>query len=293
MFRYAVSNWIFGDEPLEKAYSRLQDTGFEGIELVGEPERYNSDQVNKLNALYGISVVSVLSWCLWPMEERDLAHYDPGMRKKAVAYICRNIDLARSVGASIVVVIPGPAGRTAPHGSPGSPEEWQAAAAGEWRWAVDSVRAAARYAYEKGIIIAVEPINRFESFLLNSAAQGARFIEEVGLPNVRLHLDTFHMNIEDACITAAVKENAARLVNMHLSDSNRCAVGRGHFNFRELLRSLMQIQYKGALVLEPLPPHPNPFIAGKLEQFCSCWDQDLEDSIKYLRSLEEEVRADD
>ena len=291
MFRYAVSNWIFGDEPLEKTYSRLRKTGFDAIELVGEPERYNPDQIIRLNSKYKLSVVSILAWCLWPMEERDLAHCNDGMREKAVNYICRNIDLAGAVGASIVVVIPGPAGRTVPHGSSGGPKEWQAAAAGEWKRAVDSVRAAACYAQDKGITLAVEPINRFESFLLNSAAQGARFIEEVGLSNVKLHLDTFHMNIEEACITAAVKENAARLVNMHLSDSNRCAIGRGHFNFRELFKALTQIQYMGALVLEPLPPHPNPFIACKLEQFRSRWDQDLEESMNYLRSLEEEVRA--
>ena len=289
MFKYAVSNWIFDGEPLEMTYQRLRGAGFDGIELAGEPDRYNPDLVNRLSVDYGLSVVAVLSWCLWPMEDRDLAHYDPEMRRKAVDYICRNADFACAVGAPIVVVIPGPAGRTAPHGVTGDPEQWQAAAADEWNRAVDSVRAAAGYAQEKGIIIAVEPINRFESFLVNSADQGAKFIKAVGLPNVKLHLDTFHMNIEDSCISSALTKHKDLLVNMHLSDSNRCAIGRGHFDFRSLLETLNRIQYKGVLVLEPLPVHPNPFIAGKLEQYRARWDQDLLDSITYLRNLEEEI----
>lgn len=289
MSRYAVSSWIFMDDKLEIAYQKLCAAGFNGIELAGEPDRYNPDLVNRLNASYGISVVSVLSWCLWPMEDRDLAHYDPEMRGKAVDYICRNVDMACAVGAPIVVVIPGPAGRTAPHGATGDPEQWQAAAADEWHRAVDSVCAVAGYAQKKGVIIAVEPINRFESFLINSADQGAKFIKQVGLPNVKLHLDTFHMNIEDSCISSAITSHADLLVNMHLSDSNRCAIGRGHFDFRSLLENLKRIQYKGALVLEPLPAHPNPFIAGKLAQYRACWDQDLLDSITYLRNLEEEI----
>lgn len=289
MFRYAVSNWIYHGEPLEITCSRLQRAGFHGIELVGEPDRYDPDRVIKMSTKFELSVVSVLSWCLWPMEDRDLAHKNPAMRKKAVEYICRNIDLATAAGAPVVVVIPCPAGRTEPHGSPVSPEKWQSAAADDWKRAVESVNIAARYALEKEVIVAVEPINRFESFLLNGAAQGARFIKEVGLPNVKLHLDTFHMNIEDPCITSAVKENAGLLVNMHLSDSNRRAIGKGHFDFRGLLHSLKQINYQGALVLEPLPAHPNPFIAGRLDQYRSGWDQDLEDSLQHLRALESEI----
>ncbi|HSW35773.1 MAG TPA: sugar phosphate isomerase/epimerase family protein [Candidatus Limnocylindrales bacterium] len=289
MFKYAVSNWIYGDEKLDDTYKRLNQAGYHGIELVGEPERYDPAEIIKLNSVYDVAVISVLSWCLWPPEDRDLAHINDGMRRKAVDYVCKNVDLAEAVGASMVVVIPAPSGRPVPHRAPAEAGEWQLAAREEWNLAVDSVQRIAHYAQNKNIIIAVEPINRFETFLLNSTAQGLQFIEEVGLPNVRLHLDTFHMNIEDADMSKAVEKAGPLLVNMHLSDSNRCAVGRGHINFKALIEALVKIEYQGAFVLEPLPLHPNPFVAGKLPEFRSLWERDLAESIVILRDLEQQV----
>lgn len=290
MFKYAVSNWIYDNEDIEDTCGRLQRAGFDGIELVGEPERHDPAKIAAAVSGHGLRVVSVLSWCIWPLEGRDLAHADPAERSRAVSYVCHNVDLAAAVGAPVVVVIPAPSGRTAPHRAEGPADQWQEAAAEEWRWAVESVREAASHAAKKGITIAVEPINRFETFIVNSAAQGISFMEDVGMPNVKLHLDTFHMNIEDADIEGAIEMAAGHLVSMHLSDSNRCAIGRGHFDFAGLLASLVKTGFQGPLVLEPLPPHPNPFVANRLPVFRAAWEDDLIDSIGLLRRLEQEAR---
>lgn len=291
MFKYAVSNWIYGDEELEQTYSRLRRLGFDALELVGEPERYRPEMVRKLNGEYGLSVSSVLCWSIWPLAERDLAHPDPRMRQAAVSYVCRNVDLAAAVGAPVVVVIPAPSGRTAPHGAPSADNAgaWQRMAGEEWERAVESVRRVSPYAAGKGVTIAIEPINRFESFLLNSAAQGLRFIDAVGSPAVKLHLDTFHMNIEEPDMVAAILQASSVLVNMHVSDSNRCAVGRGHIDFRSIVAALVKVGYRGALVLEPLPPHPHPFVAIKLERFQATRDEEAAESIRILRELERQA----
>lgn len=289
MFRYAVSNWIYDGEELADTYARLRRLGFDGVELVGEPERYSPENIRRLNQEYGLAVVSVLSWCLWPLEERDLAHPDTRKRRAAVSYIRDNVDLAAAAGAPVVVVIPAPSGRPAPHGNPGDARRWQKAAEEEWERAVESVREAARYAQEKGITLAVEPINRFESFLVNSAAQGLQFIRAVALPNVKLHLDTFHMNIEDADPVGAVERAGTDLVSMHLSDSNRRAVGCGHFDFGRLLRALKNTGFKGPLILEPVPAHPNPSVANKLEEYRSRWEADARDSLRTLKELEKNI----
>lgn len=285
-FKYAVSNWIYGGEDLELTYRRLHRAGFDGVELVGEPDRHDPERVLALNRQYGLKVTSVLSWCLWPIASRDLAHPDREMRRQAVEYIARNVDLAVAVGAPIVVVIPGPAGRPAPHGAGEDAPAWQRLAHEEWQLAVDSVRTAADYARERGVLLAVEPINRFESYLVNSAVHGVAFINAVGQDNVKLHLDTFHMHIEDPDIGEAIRLAGPLLVNMHLSDSNRQAIGRGHFDFRGLLRALRTIDYSGYLVLEPLPAHPNPFVGNRLEEHRARWDDDAADSIACLRGLE-------
>ncbi len=285
-FKYAVSNWIYGGEDLELTYRRLSRAGFDGVELVGEPDCLDPERVLALNREYGLKVASVLSWCLWPIASRDLAHPDPGLRGQAVEYIARNVDLASAVGAPMVVVIPAPAGRPAPHGAGDDASAWQRLAQTEWQQAADSVRKAADYAAKRGVLIAVEPINRFESYLVNSAAQGVAFVRAVDRENVKLHLDTFHMHIEDPDIQDAIRLAGPLLVNMHLSDSNRQAIGRGHFDFRGLLRALSAIDYAGYLVLEPLPAHPNPFIGGRLEEHRARRDDDVTDSIAFLRGLE-------
>lgn len=286
MFTYAVSNWIYGDQDLEKTYKRLQRFGFNAVELVGEPERYQPKRIKEFQQIYGIKVCSILSWCLWPMEDRDLAHVNDEMRRRAIAYIRRNVDLAAAIGAPIVVVIPAPSGRSAPHQAPTRAADWQKAAGEEWVRAVDSVRQVTHYAQSSGITIAVEPINRFETFLVNNADQGLKFIEHVDMPNVKLHLDTFHMNIEDAAMGAAVQKAGSKLVSMHLSDSNRCAIGRGHTDFKEVIGSLLNIGFNGPLILEPLPLHPNPFVAGKLPEYQAAWDLEIEESINKLRDIE-------
>ncbi len=291
MFKYAVSNWIYGDEPLEETCRRLDREGYAGIELVGEPDRYDPLTVKQLTARHGLEVTSVLSWCIWPMEDRDLAHADPAIRRKAVQYICENIDLAAAVNAPLVIVIPAPSGRAEPHGTHDDAVSWQKAAAREWDFSVEAVKESARYAAQKDITIAVEPINRFETFLVNSTVQGIKFIEQAGEQNIKLHLDTFHMNIEESSTAGAIEKAAGRLVSMHLSDNNRRAVGKGQFDFGQLLTSLRAINFQGPLILEPLPPHPNPFVAGELPEFKSYRDSDLHDSINFLRLTEEAIQG--
>jgi D-psicose/D-tagatose/L-ribulose 3-epimerase len=232
--KYSISNWIYGDEPLRVTFHRLQKYGYDGVELVGEPQRYDIEEVNGLCQEFGLSILSVLGWSIWPLE-RDLAHPDPQMRQKALKYAAECVDLAVAVGAPLVVVIPASAGRTSPIGQPVSEKAWKEAVAREWDYAVESVRSAAVYAEEMGVLVAVEPINRYESYLVNNVDQGLRFVQEVGSEVVKLHLDTFHMNIEDKDLAEAVRKAGSLLINMHVSDSNRGAVGHGHTDFKAVI----------------------------------------------------------
>ncbi|HAL62403.1 MAG TPA: hypothetical protein DCP08_08370 [Chloroflexi bacterium] len=283
--KYSISNWIYGDEPLRKTFERLQKYGYDGLELVGEPQRYDIQEVRELCQEFGLSVLSVLGWAIWPLE-RDLAHPDPQMRQKALNYAAECVDLAIAVGAPLVVVIPASAGRTSPIGQPDSEKAWKEAVAREWGYAVESVRKAAAYAEQKSLLLAIEPINRYESFLVNSTAQGLRFIREVNSPAVRLHLDTFHMNIEDRDPAVAIREAGSLLVNMHVSDSQRGPVGHGHTDFAAIMKALKEIGYQGALTMEPLPPEPNALLSVRMEGYKSLRDTYAEECITRLRAYE-------
>ena len=141
--KYSISNWIYGNETLRITFERLQKYGYDGVELVGEPQRYDVQEVKELCQESGLSVLSVLGWSIWPLE-RDLAHPDHNMRQKALKYASECVDLAVAVGAPLVVAIPASAGRTSPIGQPQNGKAWKEAVAREWGYAVESVKAAAR-----------------------------------------------------------------------------------------------------------------------------------------------------
>ncbi|MDX1601084.1 MAG: sugar phosphate isomerase/epimerase family protein, partial [Anaerolineales bacterium] len=277
---------IYADEPLEETFHRLARFGYQGVELKGEPEQYDAGRVRSLAEQYELEITSVLGWALASIPGRDLASPNAASREQAVEYASRCVDLAAAVGAPIVVVIPAAAGRTAPAGGPHDPRSWREGYSSEWGHAVDSVKQAAAYAREYDITLALEPINRYETFLVKNVEEGLRFIEEVGAGNLKLHLDTFHMNLEEPNPARAVRKAGDSLVNMHLSDSNRQAPGKGHFDFESLFAALQAIEYRGALALEPVPPGSDPILATQMPEHEPLRDQYAAEGIRYLKALE-------
>ncbi len=285
--RYAISNWIYPGESLRETFARLARYGYDGVELVGEPDRISPEEVCTLSKEYNLPVVSVLTWCIWGIPGRDMASPDEEERQAARIYGRRCVDLAAAIGAPIVVVLPAPAGRTAPVGKPQDEKTWKEAWDQEWALAVESLKGLAAYAQQQGITLALEPINRYETHLVSTTEQALQMLEAVGADNLKIHLDTFHMNIEEADMTAAIRRAGDLLVNMHISDSNRMPPGRGHTDFGALLRALREINYTGALVLEPVPPGPDPLLAVTFSENIALRDAYAEESIRYLRGLEE------
>ncbi|HAL62404.1 MAG TPA: sugar phosphate isomerase/epimerase [Chloroflexi bacterium] len=287
--KYSISNWIYGDEPLRKTFERLKRYGYDGVELMGEPRLYRVAEIRGLCREFGLQVLSIAGMYPWPTEERDLANPDPEVRERAVKYLRECVDFALDVGAPLIIVVPSAVAKTSPVGRFESEEEWVAAAEREWNYALESVSTAAAYAEQEGVLLAVEPINRYETFLINNVDQGLRFVSEVGSRAVKLHLDTFHMNIEERDPAEAIHKAGELLVNVHIADSNRQAVGYGHTDFEAIMRALKDIDYQGALALEPLPPVPDPYIAARLMRYQHLRDLYAEECIARLRQYEKEI----
>ena len=287
--KFAISNWIYGEEPVETTFARLQRYGYDGIELMGEPKVYDPEDIRRLCDAHGLQVLSLAGMYPWPTEERDLANPDSEVRERAVAYLRDCVDFADAVSCRLIIVVPSSVAKPSPVGDFETEEEWVAAAEEEWEYAVDSVKQAAAYAQERGVLLAVEPINRYETFLVNTCEQGLRFVGEVDSPAVGLHLDTFHMNIEEPDPAEAIRRAGDTLMNMHIADSSREAVGRGHIDFRAIMQALHDIGYERTLALEPLPPVPNPYIAARLKRYEPLRDVYAQESITRLRALEAEV----
>lgn len=288
--KYAVSNWIYAGEPLEHTFDRLKQYGYEGLEIEGDLDRYDPNAVRALAHRYGLTVCSVAGMFPWP-GNRDLSHPDPNLRARAVEYVRQLVAFADAVGAEQVLIVPTAVPRRAPAAYTGDPETWWTLVAQEWHHGVESVRQAAEAAKARGIRLAVEPINRYETFLLTTAEQGLRFLREVGSEAVCLHLDTFHMNIEEADPAAAVRRVAQHLSSLHISDSHRGPAGDGHTDFRSLLRSLRDIEFRGWLILEPLPQVPDLGVAIGSSRCVALRDAYAERSIRWLRELETRLES--
>lgn len=121
----------------------------------------------------------------------------------------------------------------------------------DWKWSVEGVRTLAPAAGQYDINLGMEVLNRFESHILNTSEEGVQFVKEVGMDNVKVMLDTFHMNIEESSIGDAIRHAGKLLGHFHTGECNRMVPGKGRTPWREIGDALKEIEYDGAAVMEP------------------------------------------
>ncbi|NPV54982.1 MAG: sugar phosphate isomerase/epimerase [Firmicutes bacterium] len=272
-----VNNWIFGNCSLSEVAARVARIGFDGIELVGEPEIYRVDEVNKIMGDLGLRVQSICGMHPGPdpSDLRALCHPDAAERAKAVDYVKACVDLACGVGGRSVLVVPGLVGQPAYFVSR---EE-------DWRRAVEALASAAAYAEQAGILLTIEPINRYEVGVVYSIGDAIRMAKEINSPAIRTMGDTFHMQIEEGDGIPAAIRRAGRywLQHLHVADNTREAPGMGTMPWREILRSLMEIDYEGGISCEPLPRGASPYDARQGRIPAEKLDAELAYGLRFLR----------
>ena len=137
-----------------------------------------------------------------------------------------------------------------------------------WKNSVEAIAETAEIAKAAGVDLVLEVVNRFESNLLNTTAQGLKFLDETGRDDVRLHLDTFHMNIEEANHAAAIRLAGDKLGYFHIGESNRGYLGDGTINFDEVFDALLDIDYQRDIVFESFSA---AVVDESLTRACAIW----------------------
>ncbi len=122
--------------------------------------------------------------------------------------------------------------------------------ADEWNWCKETLTSVAEFARGAGVTLVVEYLNRFECYMLTSAADTARFVNECNHPNLRMMYDTFHANIEEKDLAAAIKVCAPLTVHVHISENDRSTPGEGHVDWDTTFKTLKEVKYDGWLVVE-------------------------------------------
>jgi D-psicose/D-tagatose/L-ribulose 3-epimerase len=281
--KIAMIHWM-REEPLATTVERLSRCGYDGLEINGSPERYEAAEVRELLDRHGIALWGAVT--LMEHGGRDMLHPDPYVRQGTQAYLEDTVDLISGSGGEVLCCVPSTIGKVAPLAEEES----------EWRWAVEGLQRLGAYAGERGVRIALEPITRFETYFLNRCEQALRLADDVGLPNVGICLDTYHMNMEEPDLLEAVRFAGDRLFDFHVADSDRMPAGMGSLDWREILATLDEVGYEGSLTVEVEPPRDRtplarvPVIDGEFE--ANYYEEVVRQTATHLRSLTPEREAE-
>jgi len=237
---------------VKRAFALVAAHGFGGVEVaVRDPALVSAGSMKKLAADHGLSIAAIGTGQAWVEEGLSLTGADTAKRMRAMERMKRQLDLGAELGARVIVgLIRGTAGR----------REDVPSALGRLADALAELGAYAQEAGSPGLLL--EPINRYETRLLNSVAEAVAFLDRTD-PSIMILADTFHMNIEDRDLAGSLGLAGGRLGHVHFADSNRRAPGQGHIAFTPVLRALSAMNYEGWLSAEILP-EPTPEDAVRL-----------------------------
>lgn len=216
---------------------KVRDLGFDYIEIplmrldLFDPEavkeRLDGFEVTTSNVLLG--------------EERDVTSSDPEVRRRATDYLKECVRASADAGAKMFSGV-----IYSQYLKPASKMPSEA----EWEYSADAMREVAQYAADRGMRIAFEPVTRYESYLLNTADQAKKLVEMVDEPNVFIHLDSYHMNVEEKDLHEAVLTAGDRLGCFHMCENDRGIPGTGHIDWDGIFSGFRETGFDGYLGFE-------------------------------------------
>ncbi len=235
----STHNWMRA-EPIEVTLKRISRLGFESIEISGEPLQYPPSVCRPLLKQYNIRCWGAVTLTLG---NRNLAAKEPAQRAATVEYMKSVVTMIKELEGSEITIVPATVGKVVPDATPEL----------EWAWVVAGLQEIYEYTERCGIRIALEPLNRFETYFLNRADQALALAKAVG-PNCGVCLDVFHMNIEETDMLRAIRKVGKKLVDVHVAENNRLAPGMGSINWAAFVATLREVDYRGALTMEAVAP---------------------------------------
>ncbi|HTR81090.1 MAG TPA: sugar phosphate isomerase/epimerase [Bacteroidota bacterium] len=276
------SNWGFGIEPLTVSAKRLQKNGIKFIELHGNhygPDLgYKAGETEKVLKEHGIAVAGV---CGMFSADNDLSSNRALQRQAAVDYLKREIEFATHIGAGYILVVPGAVGR---------PVAYDAT---EFDRSVGTLRLLGDLFLSNNIKAAIEPIRSAEVSLVHTIADAKKYIAAVHHPGIAyINGDVYHMQSEESHIGEAIVEAGPQLLNLHMADSNRCALGEGAMDLDTIIMALYLIGFNSEghyVTPEPLGPGGDPYPAMHGKPDSVELDRMVEQTASYMREREEEL----
>lgn len=227
-------------------FDRVREMGFDGLELVLVGDIARNLPVKEMKEASERTGVQC-TFCASVSPADNVAGPDPKARQRGLDHLKWAVDTAAELGSDFIAGLPYAAWGYL-SGKPPTPDER--------RWSQDCVRELCHHAQGCGVKIAIEPVSRFECYLLATAQDALQYCYEVGEPNLGLHLDTFQMNIEEKNLAAAIRLTEDRLFHFHMCASDRGVPGEDHVPWPEVLGALKEIGYDRWVTIESFSPEP-------------------------------------
>jgi len=281
--QFGIHSLLFTETFLEKDLPLLEKfkaMGFDAVEIIPfDPDHFPARKVRAAAAELGLTINT--GYGMPP--EYNIISPDPKVRRAGIDFSKRLIDLSNEAGAKVFggVIYCGWGYLT---GRMRTEEEW--------KWAVEGYQEIASYAQATSdLILGIEPVNRFESHFINIAADAVKFIRDVGLPNVKVHLDTFHMIREEDDLVEAVRTADGLLGYVHACENQRGIPGRGQVPWVAFFRALKEVGYDGCVTIESFDPNME-----RIAKLCCIWrkladspEQLAGEGLAFLRRVYREV----
>jgi D-psicose/D-tagatose/L-ribulose 3-epimerase len=281
--QFGIHSMLFRETFVENDLPLLDSVkamGFDAVEVIPfDPDHFPAAQVKAAAANLGLSINTGYGM----PAEYNIISPDPAVRKAGVEFSKKLIDLSNEAGARVFggMIYCGWGYLTG-----------KMRTEDEWKWGVENYRQIACYAHENrpDLVLGIEPVNRFESHFINTAADAVRFIRDIGTPNVKVHLDTFHMIREEDDMVRAVEETGADIGYVHACENQRGIPGTGMVPWLEVFKALRKTGYDGCITIESF----NPDIES-VAKLCCIWrklaespEQLAVEGLKFLKSVYEE-----
>lgn len=266
-------------EAHEALFDHIRDWGFDGVELFVSPEEpSNVAAMRRMLERTGLEGAA----CTVLPRDCNLVSSDAQVRAKGAAYLKECIGRTAEFGGNLIC---GPlyAALGVMTGARRTREEWQRA--------VEGIVEAAAHARSLGVTLCLEPLNRFETYFLNTLEDASRLVHDVDAANVRVHFDTFHANIEEKDLAASLRRTANVIGHVHLSENDRGIPGTGHVDWRGVFSALKDTGYDGWLTIESFAqPEPELAAAAAIWRDLAPSGDDLAiQGLKFAKSLSREL----
>ncbi|WP_150307896.1 sugar phosphate isomerase/epimerase family protein [Planctomonas psychrotolerans] len=242
-FRLAAQESTCEGDTLVEKYEFALSVGFDGIELSG---RGNGVFVGRADEFRAAREAGVVMPTAVAHVDHFLGDFDPQKRRGAIDELTAMLTALTAAGGNGFVT-PHAFGLFSTRLPPFVPPR---SVADSRLLLLEALREVAAHAESEGVVVYLEPLNRFEDFVVNTLVDASWYVDELASPGVAVIADTWHMSIEESDIGAAIRRSGSRIQHVQLGDSNRLEPGAGHYDWDETLTALEDIGYDGWLAME-------------------------------------------